>query len=203
MTEKEKMLNGKLYDPTDKELTFLRNKARQSAIDFNNTNESEQEKRYQILKDILGNFGDDLFIEPSIRFDYGCNTYFGKDCYVNFNSVFLDCGEIRIGDNVFIGPNASFYTAIHPLVPKQRNIRTRDNGEKYDLEYAKPITVGNNVWFGGSVVVNGGVTIGDNTVIASGSVVTKNIPSGVIAAGVPCRVLREITDDDLLEEENT
>ncbi len=126
-------------------------------------------------------------IEPSFYCDYGYNIEIGENFYSNHNLVILDGGKVAFGDNVFIAPNCGFYTAGHPLDVKQRN---------RGLEYAYPIKVGNNVWIGGNVSVMPGVTIGDNTVIGGGSVVTKNIPSGVVAVGNPCRVLREITEAD-------
>lgn len=201
MTEREKMLCGKLYDPTDEELSELRKKARQAAIDYNNTNEDEVLIRAKILKEILGKYDESLVLEPFVRFDYGVNTYFGNGCFVNFNSVFLDCAEIHIGNNVFIGPNVSFYTPLHPLTAAQRKVRIRENGEAFDLEYAKPITVMDNVWLCGSVSVCGGVTIGENSVIGAGSVVTRDIPANVIAAGNPCKVIREINEDDIIDDE--
>lgn len=199
MTQLEKMVASKMYDPSDKELSKLRFKAHQLCKDFNDSNEDELEKREQIIKQLLGGTGEDAWLEPNIKFDYGINTYVGKNFYANFGLTVLDSSPVRIGDNVFIGPNVSIVTATHAFLPRERNIKTREDGHKYDLEYSKPITIGNDVWLCTGVIVNPGVTIGNNVIIGSGSVVTKDIPSGVIAAGVPCRVIREITENDSLE----
>lgn len=196
MNEREKMLKGLIYDASDKELEEQRILARQTSIAFNNTSEYQKDKRYNILKELLGAIGENVEMYPNINFDYGCNTYIGDNCYFNFNCTILDCAEVRFGNNVFVGPNCSFLTPVHPLLASERNFREDENGKKYVLEYCKPIVVEDNVWFGGGVIVNPGVTIGHDTVIGSGSVVTKDIPSGVIAAGNPCRVIREITEDD-------
>lgn len=200
MTEREKMVAGLLYDPSDIELENQRNIARQRSIDFNRTNENQKEERIEILKSLVGHLGENVEIYPNINFDYGCNTYIGTNCYFNFNCTILDCAEVRFGNNIFVGPNVSFLTPIHPLLSSERNIRVEENGRKYLLEYCKPINIEDNVWIGGDVTVNPGVTIGHDTVIGSGSVVTKDIPSGVIAAGNPCRVLREITEADRIQK---
>lgn len=199
MTEKEKMISGMMYDAYDKELTAAREHIRQLAIEFNRTNEYEKEKRQEILKSLVGSLGKNVHFEPNVRFDYGFNTTIGDNCSFNFDSVFLDCAPIKIGNNVLVGPNVSFLTPIHPLVSEERNMRIYEDGSVHLFEYAKPITIGNNVWLCGGVTVNAGVTIGDDVVIGSGSVVTKDIPSGVVAAGVPCRVIRKITDEDRME----
>ncbi len=199
MTEREKMINNLLYDPTDEELVKLRRNARNQLMIFNSLNDSMHEKRKEILQNLFGSYGEGTFIETGLMMDYGCNTYIGNDAYINFNCTILDCAKVVIKDNVFIGPNVSFYTPVHPLVASERIIRV-ENGRKFDLEYCKPITIEENVWLAGSVIVNGGVTIGKNSVIGSGSVVTKDIPENVFAAGNPCRVIRPITDEDMLEK---
>lgn len=199
MTEKENMLSGILYDTSDEELVKGRDYARLASNKFNKTDETEKEERKIILKELLGSIGENSEMYPNIQFDYGYNTYIGEDCYFNFNCTILDCAEVRIGNNVFVGPNVSFLTPLHPFLSKERNVRTNEKGNKYTMEYCKPITVGDNVWFGGGVIVNPGVTIGHDTVIGSGSVVTRDIPDGVIAAGVPCRVIRKITQEDKME----
>ena len=129
---------------------------------------------------------------------YGCNTFFGKFSSANFNFTCLDVCEIHIGDNVMIGPNVTLATPMHPLLPEERNIRKREDGSFYNLEYAKPITIKDNCWLASNVVVCGGVTIGEGCVIGAGSVVTRDIPSGSLAAGNPCRVIRKITENDHL-----
>lgn len=199
MTEREKMVGCLLYTPTDEELERLSTFARQSSAKFNNTDDTEKEKRQQILKDLLGSIGTNVQMSPYISFDYGCNTYIGNDCIFNFNCTILDCAEVRFGNNVLVGPNSAFLTPVHPYLSRERNYKTDENGKKYILLYSKPINIEDNVWLGGGVTVNPGVTIGHDTIIGSGSVVTKDIPSGVIAAGNPCRVIREITEEDTVE----
>ena len=183
MTEREKMLSGLLYDPSDRELTDLRQRAFQLVERFNRLQKEDAAAQREILEALLGEMGENVTFRAAVRFDYGCNTYIGDNCYFNFNAVFLDCAPIRIGSNVMVGPGGSFFTALHPLLAEERNARTGPDGRRYNLEYAKPITVEDNVWLGGNVVVNGGVTIGHDTVIGSGSVVTRDIPPGVFAAG--------------------
>lgn len=195
MTEREKMAAGQLYNPTDPELVALRRKVRQACVEYNNSNEDEEEKRYNLLHSVLKSHKKDFYFEPTIRFDYGCNTSIGENFYANYNSVILDVAPVTIGDNVMLGPNVTIATPVHPLVADERIIQQYPDGV-YDLEYAKPITIGDNVWLASGVIVNGGVTIGKNSVIGSGSVVTRDIPEGVIAVGNPCRVLRKITDKD-------
>lgn len=200
MKEKEKMLCGMLYDPTDDELVSLRNKVRQLTENYNSTSVTESEKREALIHQILGGHKGSAFFEPSIKFDYGCNTYVGENFYANFDCKILDVAKVTIGDNVMFGPNVTLATPCHPLIGEQRRARTRENGETFDLEYGKPITIGNDVWLASNVVVIGGVTIGDNVVIGAGSVVTKDIESGVIAVGNPCKILRKITENDRLKE---
>ncbi|MDE5756542.1 MAG: sugar O-acetyltransferase [Clostridia bacterium] len=195
MTEREKMVAGQLYNPTDPELMALRRKVRQACVDYNNSNEDEEQKRYDLLHSVLKSHKNEFYFEPTIRFDYGCNTSIGENFYANFNSVILDVAPVTIGDNVMFGPNVTIATPVHPLVADERIIQQYPDGV-YDLEYAKPITICDGVWLASGVIVNGGVTIGKNSVIGSGSVVTRDIPEGVIAVGNPCRVLRKITDED-------
>ena len=199
MTEREKMLSGLLYDPSDPELSRQREVARNMAAAFNRTTEEEKLKRQEILKALLGSMGEWTELYPSVQFDYGCNTYLGSRCYVNFNATFLDCAEIRLGDDVFVGPNVSFLTPIHPLLARERILRFTSEGRPYTKEACKPISVGDRVWIGGNAVILPGVTIGSDTVIGAGSVVTRDIPAGVLAVGNPCRVLREISERDKME----
>ena len=138
-----------------------------------------------------------------MAFDYGVFTSVGARTYANFNFTCLDCAPVTIGSDVFFGPNVSIYTAMHPLRWQERNLRRREDGSVYDLEYAKPVAIGDNCWIGGSVTICGGVTIGEGCVIGAGSVVTRDIPPNSLAAGVPCRVLRPITDEDRMEEQPT
>ena len=196
MTEKEKMLKGFIYDTSDPELVKLRKIARDIARKFNNTTEDEVEIRKSLLKEVLGKIWEGTEINPDIKLDYGCNIYIGDRCYINFNSVFLDCAEICLGNDVFVGPGVSFVTPIHPMISSERNARLKSDGSYYMLEYAQPINIGDNVWICSNVTILPGVSIGSNTVIGAGSVVTKDIPSNVLAVGNPCRVIRNITEQD-------
>lgn len=196
MTEKEKMLKGFIYDTSDPELVKLRKIARDIARKFNNTTEDEVEIRKSLLKEVLGKIGEGTEINPDIKLDYGCNIYIGDRCYINFNSVFLDCAEICLGNDVFVGTGVSFVTPIHPMISSERNARLKSDGSYYMLEYAQPINIGDNVWICSNVTILPGVSIGSNTVIGAGSVVTKDIPSNVLAVGNPCRVIRNITEQD-------
>ncbi len=199
MTEKEKMLAGQLYDPSDSELDQLRLKARKLARSYNLTDEDEREKQFQILKELLANTPEIPGLQAPIYFDYGCNTYFGKCSVANFNFTCLDVCPVHIGDNVMIGPNVTIATPMHPMLPEERNCRLREDGTLYNLEYAKPVTIENDCWLAANVVVCGGVTIGEGSVIGAGSVVTKNIPPHSLAVGNPCKVIREITEKDRME----
>lgn len=194
--ELEKMISGKLYDPSDKELAAMRVKAHKLSKDYNDTYEDEVDKRAKILSELLPNIGKGTFLQGPIQFDYGVFTHFGTNCYANFNLTVLDCCPIHIGNDVFLGPNCSLLTPIHPLLAEERNMRVKENGSLYDLEYAAPITIGDGCWLATGVSVCGGVTIGKGCVIGAGSVVTRDIPDGVFAAGNPCRVIRKITPED-------
>ena len=183
MSEREKMINGEIYEPFCSELEQDRFRVKELCIQYNALRPDEKEKKQEYLKTILGDAGENSVIEPNFFCDYGYNIEFKGFVYVNHNSVFLDCAKIKIGADTFIGPNCGFYTAIHPT-----NVEDRIAGK----EWAKPITIGEKVWIGGNVVVLPGVTIGDRTVIGAGSVVTKDIPSDVIAVGNPCKVIRHL-----------
>lgn len=184
MTEKEKLRRGLLHNSmNDPELLGEFQYAKDMCYEYNNLHPRKKDDRKAVLKLLLGGIKGDALIEPPFFCDYGYNIKVGHKFYANHGCVMLDPAEITFGDNVFLGPNCGFYTAEHPLDAMQR----RD-----DLELARPIKVGNDVWFGGNVVVLAGVTIGDNVVIGAGSVVTKDIPSNCIAYGNPCRVRRTI-----------
>lgn len=187
MTEKEKMLSGMLYDADDETLVNDRLKCKEMCFDFNNLRPSQVDERTALIKKILGSTGEKIWIEPDFWCDYGYNITVGENFYANHNLVILDCIKVEFGKNCFIAPNCSFYTPNHPLDAEQRNS---------GMEIEKPIKVGDNVWIGGNTTVLPGVRIGDNTVIGAGSVVTKDIPSGVVAVGNPCKVLRKITEKD-------
>lgn len=198
MTEFEKMIHGEWYDTSDPELVSQRNKARNVSERYNQTKEEQVTERKALLQELLGAYGEGCEIYPTVKFDYGCNTYIGAHTYINFNAVFLDCAQIHIGSNVLIGPNCSFLTPVHPMLARERNMRIAKDGHTYMIESRKPIVIGDNCWFGGNVTVMPGVTVGHDTVIGAGSVITKDIPSGVVAVGNPCRVLREITEEDAI-----
>ncbi|GAA0339769.1 maltose acetyltransferase domain-containing protein [Oceanobacillus oncorhynchi subsp. oncorhynchi] len=185
-TEKEKMLAGEMYDPEDSILLKERQEARGKVRLYNQTLETEEEKRSKLLKELLGATGENVYMEPNIRFDYGSNTYVGENFFANFDCTILDVCEVRFGDNCMLAPGVQIYTATHPLDPIERN-----SGK----EYAKPITIGNNVWIGGSAVINPGVTVGDNAVIASGTVVVKDVPDNVVVGGNPARVIKIVKDE--------
>jgi maltose O-acetyltransferase len=184
-SEKEKMLAGELYDALDKELTEERTRARLLIKKLNDTSEHDTEERSRVLGELLPNAGPGLWLQPPFYCDYGTNIKMGEKVFFNFNCVVLDVAQVTIGSRSLFGPNVQVYTATHPL-----NYRQRASG----LEYAKPITIGEDVWIGGSAVICPGVTIGDRSVIGAGSVVTKDIPADVFAAGNPCRVIRQLTD---------
>ena len=183
MNEKEKMLNGDLYLSFGEKLFTERQKAKELLFDFNALRPSMLEERNTILKDLLGFMGENVFIEPPFRADYGYNISFGARSYSNYNLTILDCAKVTIGADVLIGPNVNLFTAGHPI-----NTEERLSG----LEYAYPITIGDKCWIGGGVIINAGISIGENTIIGSGSVVTKDIPANVIACGNPCRIIKNI-----------
>ncbi len=187
MSQKSRMLSGKLYLPFDSELASDNKKARELTRQFNTMEDKPEEFRKSILKELFKKTGDSLYIEPPFRTDYGCHTSIGENFYANYDCIIIDVCPVNIGNNVFFGPRVCIYTATHPIDAKVR---------KSLIEYGKPVTIGNDVWIGGNTVVNPGVTIGSNVVIGSGSVVVKSIPDNVIAAGNPAKVIREITDSD-------
>lgn len=199
MTEKEKMLAGVLYDPADEELLALRQKAHALSKRYNDTLETQAEEREDILDQLLPNRGKNVYLQGPVQFDYGCFTSIGEHTYVNFNLTCLDCAPVRIGANVFMGPNVSILTPVHPMRWQERNIYRREDGVLTDRECARPITIEDNCWISGNVTICGGVTVGSGSVIGAGSVVTRDIPAGVFAAGNPCRVIREITEADRIE----
>jgi len=198
MSEKEKMLAGKIYDPTDEELTILRTKAHRLSQHYNTLFEDD-DLRNTIIDELIPSKGEGLYLQGPIYFDYGIFTRFGKNCYANFNFTVLDVCPVNIGSNVFFGPNCSLMTPLHPLRWQERNIKFKDDKPAYDDEYAKPINIGDNCWISANVVITGGVTIGEGCVIGAGSVVTKDIPANSLAAGNPCKVIREINEKDSIK----
>lgn len=184
-TEKEKMLAGENYNPSDPELVAGRTHAREKIHDFNHSPVADLDKRTSTIRELFGETGDQFFIEPSFRCDYGSNIYVGENFYANFDCVLLDVCDIRIGDNCFIAPGVHIYTATHPIDPHERNS---------GIESGKPVTIGHNVWIGGRAIINPGVTIGDNVVIGSGAVVTKDIPDNVVVGGNPAKVIKWVNN---------
>lgn len=183
MTEREKMLAGEWYSAQDEELLTLRRKARLTMQALNTTLDNATAERAALLQQLLPNAGKALWIEPPFYCDYGEHIALGNNVFFNFNCVVLDVAWVTIGDNVLFGPNVQLYTATHPLDAQQR---------RSGLEAGYPITIGNDCWIGGSVIVNPGITIGERSVIGAGSVVTKDIPADVFAAGNPCQVIRHL-----------
>jgi len=189
MTEKEKMLAGLNYSAIDPELLRELSETREKIYDYNALRPSETEKMKAMLHDILGHIGDDdITVNQPFHCDYGRQISVGRRFFANFNLTILDEARVTIGDDCFIGPNVSIYTACHSTDPVERNSRR---------EWAEPVTIGDNVWIGGSVTILPGVTIGDNVTIGAGSVVVGDIPSGSIAVGNPCKVIRKIVCTNL------
>ena len=189
MTEKEKMLQQKLYDPNnDAELEKERVRCKKLCQEYNSLPIEDLDRRHAFLKTILGESGENVHIEPDFWCDYGYRIKVGENFYANHGLVVLDGGGVRFGCNVFIAPSCGFHTAGHPIDSERRN---------QGFEYAYPIVVGDNVWIGAGVQVMPGVTIGSNVVIGGGSVVVKDIPSDSVAVGNPCKVIRRITEEDV------
>ncbi|MPQ44748.1 maltose acetyltransferase domain-containing protein [Clostridium tarantellae] len=183
MTEKEKMIESLPYNANNEELVNDRLRARILIREFNNSIETELDKRKEILKNLLGSIGKNIYIEPNFRCDYGYNIFLDDSFYANFDCILLDVCKIKIGKNCFLAPAVHIYTATHPLDPMER----------LKFEFGKPVTIGDNVWIGGHSTINPGVTIGNNVVVASGSVVTKNIPNNVVIGGNPAKILKTIS----------
>ena len=187
MDIREKMRKGLIYIDNYEDLIKERLKGKELIYDYNNTRPSEEEKRKEILHNLFGHAGENIWIEPPLRVAYGKNVHIGNNFYANFNLVLVDDIEIFIGNNVMIAPNVTITVTGHPVHPTLRK-----NGEQFSF----PVKIEDDVWIGSNVVILPGVTIGRNSVIGAGSVVTKDIPENVVAVGNPCKVLREITDRD-------
>jgi maltose O-acetyltransferase len=188
-TEKDKMLAGELYDPLDQELAEDRVRTRLLLKRLNDSREDHTEERMNILKELIPHAENGLWLQPPFFCDYGYNMVVGEKVFFNFNCVVLDVTYVTIGSRTMFGPNVQIYTATHPLDHIERSA---------GKEFAKPIKIGADVWIGGSVVICPGVSIGDRTVIGAGSVVTKNIPADVFAAGNPCRVIRGLQTQEYI-----
>ncbi len=183
MSERQKMLAGEPYLGFDPELVVLRAAARDRLADYNTTRQADADRRRKLLETLLGGCGRDAWIEPPFFCDYGTHTFLGDRVYLNTGCCFLDCAHIRVGDDVFFAPNVQVYTAAHPV-----DAAERIKGP----EFALPVTIGPRCWIGGGAILLPGVTIGENTTIGAGSVVTKSVPANVVAAGNPCRVIRRL-----------
>ncbi len=199
MREEDKIKAGVLFFPGDPELKAMKLKTHNLNLDYNKTYEDETEKRGQILSEILGAFGEGGFIQGPIFFHYGKHTRIGKNFFGNFSLTVQDDAEVTIGDRCNFGPGVTIVTPVHPMVASERNIMLNEKGERKRLCYAKPVRIGSDCWFGANVTVCPGVTVGNNCVIGAGSVVTRDIPDNSFAAGVPCRVIREITEADSMK----
>src|SRR5438270_9201259 len=183
-SEMEKMLGGELYDPLDPDLVQARDRARDLCQELNATRERDQEARRRIVKELFGKGGESVWMQPPFFCDYGTNTLLGERVFFNFNCVVLDVCRVTIGDFSLFGPAVQIYTATHPMNPELRRKQ----------EFAKPVAIGSDVWVGGGAIICPGVTIGSRAVIGAGSVVTRDVPDQVFAAGNPCRVIRAITE---------
>ncbi|MDM2928619.1 galactoside O-acetyltransferase [Citrobacter sp. Cm046] len=184
---RDRIKAGKLFTDMCEGLPQERLRGKELMYEFNHTRPSEVEKREKLIHEMFGTVGEHAWIEPPIYFSYGSNIHIGKNFYANFNFTIVDDYTVTIGDNVLIAPNVTISVTGHPVHHELR---------KFGEMYSFPVTIGNNVWIGSNVVINPGITIGENTVIGAGSIVTKDIPPNVVAAGVPCRVIREISDRD-------
>jgi maltose O-acetyltransferase len=183
-TERQKMLAGELYNPLDPDLVAARERARDLCHTLNATREAQQEERRGVLRDLFATGGDSVWMQPPFFCDYGSNIELGERVFFNFNCVVLDVCMVRVGSFTLFGPAVQIYTATHPFDAEQR--RTEELG--------KPVEIGSDVWVGGGAIILPGVRIGSRAVIGAGSVVTRDVPEGVFAAGNPCRVIREITN---------
>ena len=200
MTEEERIFSGGLFACDVPELAAMKEKAHRLSQDYNQLYDRDAQARQTILRDLLGHLGEETLMLGPIRFHYGCHTSVGHHCYMNFNFTVQDDAKVTIGDYCCFGPNVTIVTPLHPMLPlERRGVVCSDGVERY-LCYAKPVTIGNDCWFGANVVVCPGVTVGDNCVIGAGSVVTRDIPANSFAAGVPARVIRPITEADSVHQ---
>ncbi len=181
-TERDRMLAGELYDAMDDELVVARERARDLCRDLNATRDSQPDERRRILRELFGSGGDSVWMQPPFHCDYGTNIHLGTRVFFNFNCVVLDVCAVHIGDYTLFGPGVQILTPLHPMDAQERRAK----------EYGKPIHIGSDVWVGGGALILAGVTIGSRSVIGAGSVVTRDIPEGMLAAGNPCRVFRPV-----------
>jgi maltose O-acetyltransferase len=183
-SEHRKMLAGELYDPRDPALTLARERARDLCRELNDTRTSQSSERRRIVQQLFGDGGDSVHVEPPFHCDYGSNIHVGAQVFFNFGCVVLDVCEVRIGDYTLFGPAVQILTPLHPWDAQSRRSR----------EFGKPVLIGSDVWIGGGALVLAGVHVGSRSVIGAGSVVARDIPEGVFAAGNPCRVIRSIDE---------
>ena len=195
-SEEQKIFAGRLFCPAAPELVQMNLQRHKLSQKYSSLGEDETEVRETVLKEMIGSFGEGSFIQGPVFFHYGVHTSIGDNCFFNYNLTRQDDARVSIGDNNNFGPNFTVVTPVHPLIASERNAMLDPDGNVKHLCYARPVNIGNSCWFGAGVTVCPGVTIGDNVVIGAGSVVTRDIPSDVFAAGVPCRVIRRITEDD-------
>lgn len=196
MSEEEKMLLGKIYDPMDSTLVEKRNRAQELCFKYNMLARDSIEKQ-KLLKEIFPQAHESVYARGPVYVDYGINTRIGKNVYFNYNLVILDVCPVTIGDNVLFGPNVSIMTPLHSLISEERRLYlNKEKNYITDNEYGKPITIGNDCWIGGNVTIIGGVTIHDNVVVGAGSVVTHDLESGKVYAGNPAKPIRAITKED-------
>ncbi len=195
MTEEEKMLAGLLFNANEATLAARRQEAHTLCRRYNMLDDGDEERK-SILRALVPNCGEDVYLQGPIQFDYGTYIELGSKVYANFNFIVLDGARVTVGDNVFFGPNVTLSTPVHPLCFSERNSRANPDGSPIEYSYAKPVVIGSNCWIASGVTVCAGVTIGEGSVIGAGSVVTSDIPPDTLAYGVPCRAVRKITEQD-------
>ena len=196
MTEEDRIREGVLFSPGDPLLKSIKLRTHNLNIDYNALHEDETEKRNEILREMVGSIGEGSFIQGPVFFHYGKHTSIGRNVFINFNFTVQDDAEVTIGDDCNFGPGVTIVTPMHPMLPDERKVMLDERGERKHLCWAEPVHIGSDCWFGASVTVCPGVTIGEGCVIGAGAVVTKDIPPRTFAAGVPCKVIRELTDAD-------
>lgn len=196
MSEEEKIFRGELFSPAAPELKAIKLRSHKLSAEYSRTDEDEVELRAALAALILAEFGEGSFMQGPIFFHYGKHTRIGRRNFFNYNLTIQDDAPVTIGDDNNFGPNVTIVTPVHPMLPDERRAMLDPEGRLKHLCYAKPVTIGSDCWFGANVVICPGVTIGDNCVIGAGSVVTRDIPADSFAAGVPCRVIRRITEAD-------
>lgn len=200
MTELEKCLLGKNYNCHDKTFLRFKKKSKELLLIYNNLPYNYKEEKQKILIELFGNIGDNVSVGTPFICDYGCNIFIGNNVSINMNCTFIDCNRIDIGDNVMIASNVQIYTATHPIELNQRLTPnwTPESKEHFCQTYALPVTIGSGCWLGGGVIVLPGIKIGVGSVVGAGSVVTKDIPDNCLAVGNPCKVIREINKNNII-----